>query len=385
MAQKNILTRLVHNGVSKTSQAGAVNVPVYLTSTFDQGELGVHPQYGYARGNNPTREALETLIADLEGGAAGFAFASGMAATTAALSLFKTGDKILVSSNIYGGTYDVLDKVFSNFGITFSAEDTTDIRALESKITSDVKGIFIETPANPLLTVTDLRAAADFAKRHSLLSIVDNTFMSPYLQRPLEFGIDVVVQSATKYLGGHSDLIAGLVVTKTKELGDRIHQIQALEGAILQPFDSFLLIRGIKTLGVRLDRHVENAERIADFLVNNEAVKKVYYPGLKDDPGYEINKSQAKNGGAMLSFELDDNYDQNKFFHNLHLITLGASLGGAESLICHPATMSHASIPAEIRKKAGISDSLIRLSPGIENADDLIAELDHAIKTAKRV
>ena len=302
-----------------------------------------------------------------------------MAAITAVLSLFESGDKIIISSNVYGGTFRVLDKVFKNFGITYSIEDTTDLQSLDTKITPEVKAILVESPANPLLTVTDLAGVAEIAKNHGILSLVDNTFMTPYLQRPIELGADIVIHSATKYLGGHSDLVAGLVVVNDDTLAERIAFIQNSTGGVLAPFDSFLLIRGIKTLGVRLDRHVENAERAAEHLKKHKAVKNVYYPGLPDAQGYEINRRQAKNGGAMISFELYENYDIAKFFKSLNLIALAESLGGVESLVCHPASMTHASIPYEIRQKVGITDGLIRLSIGIENINDLLGDLDRAI------
>ena len=298
--------------------------------------------------------------------------------------LFKKGDRIIISSNVYGGTFRVLDKVFKNFGLEYSIEDTTDLKKLESKITKDVKAFFVESPANPLLTITDLRGVSEIAKKHNLLTIVDNTFMTPYLQRPLELGAEIVVHSATKYLGGHSDLVAGLAVTNNKEIAERLAFTQNATGAVLGPFDSFLLIRGIKTLGVRLDRHVENAERIAEELQKNSAVKKIYYPGLKTAQGYEINKRQAKNGGAMISFELYENYDIKKFFKSLKLISLAESLGGVESLVCHPASMTHASIPKEIREKVGITDGLIRLSVGIEKVEDILDDLNAAILASKK-
>ena len=380
---KKIDSALIHGGIYGDKQTGAVNVPIYQTSTYEQESLGHHKGYEYSRTGNPTRAALEALIAELEGGTAGFAFASGMAAITAVLSLFKTGDKIIISSNVYGGTFRVLDKVFSNFGITYSIEDTTDIPALEEKITSDVKAILVESPANPLLTITDLAKVAEVAKKHGILSIVDNTFMTPYLQRPIELGVDIVIHSATKYLGGHSDLVAGLVVVNNEELAEKIAFLQNSTGGVLQPFDSFLLIRGIKTLGVRMDRHVENAQKAAEFLKNHDAVKKVYYPGLYDAQGYEINKKQAKNGGAMISFELYENYNIETFFRSLKLVALAESLGGVESLVCHPASMTHASIPYGTRQKIGITDGLIRLSIGIENIDDILADLEYAIAESR--
>lgn len=381
---KNIETAFIHGGIYGDKNTGAVNVPIYQTSTYEQDGLGQDRGWEYSRTGNPTRAALEALIAELEHGKAGFAFGSGMAAITAVLSLFHSGDKIIISSNVYGGTFRVLDKVFNSFEISYSIEDTTNLQTLESKITPDVKAILIESPANPLLTITDIKGVADLAKKHNILSIVDNTFMTPYLQRPLELGVDIVVHSATKYLGGHSDVVSGLVVVNDEKLAERIAFIQNSTGGVLGPFDSFLLIRGIKTLGVRMDRHVSNAEKAVEFLQNHKAVKKVYYPGLKDAQGYEINKKQAKNGGAMISFELYENYDIKKFFSSLKLIALAESLGGVESLVCHPASMTHASIPYETRQKIGITDGLIRLSIGIENIDDLIDDLKQAIEESER-
>ena len=381
---KFIESALIHGGIYGDKTTGAVNVPIYQTSTYEQKALGENTGWEYSRTGNPTRAALEALIAELEKGSAGFAFASGMAAITAVLSLFKSGDKVLISSNVYGGTFRVLDKVFNNFNIGYSIEDTTNLKALEEKITPDVKAILVESPANPLLTVTDLGAVAALAKKHGILSIVDNTFMTPYLQRPIELGVDIVIHSATKYLGGHSDVVAGLVVVNDDTLAERLAFIQNSTGGVLGPFDSFLLIRGIKTLGVRLDRHVENAEKAAAFLKAHKGVRNVYYPGLPEAQGYEIKKKQAKNGGVMISFELDEKYDIKKFFSSLKLIALAESLGGVESLVCHPASMTHASIPYEIRQKVGITDGLIRLSIGIENIEDILADLENAIAESER-
>ena len=381
-AYKDFETALIHGGIYGDELTGAVNVPIYQTSTYEQQGLGKYKGYEYSRTGNPTRAALEALIAELEGGKAGFAFGSGMAAITAVLSLIETGDKVIISKNVYGGTFRVLDKVFNHFGISYSIEDTTDLKSLDEKVTPEVKAIMIESPANPLLTVTDIAGVAEIAEKHGILSIVDNTFMTPYLQRPIELGVNIVVHSATKYLGGHSDVVAGLVAVDSDELAERIAFIQNSTGGVLGPFDSFLLIRGIKTLGVRMDRHVENAEKAAKFLFDHKAVKKVYYPGLPDAQGAEITKRQAKNGGAMISFELYENYDINKFFESLQLVALAESLGGVESLVCHPASMTHASIPYETRQKVGITDGLIRLSIGIESIDDILADLDQAIEKA---
>ncbi|MBP0977473.1 MAG: aminotransferase class V-fold PLP-dependent enzyme [Oscillospiraceae bacterium] len=373
----------MHGGISIDERTGAVNIPIYQTSTYKQDGLGKMRGYEYSRTGNPTREALEKLIADLEGGYAGFAFASGMAALTAVLSLLHSGDNVLISSNVYGGTFRLLSKVFDHFDISYTIADTTDLSVYESQISENTKAVIIESPANPLMTVTDIKAVAEVSHKHDLLVIVDNTFMTPYLQKPLELGADIVVHSATKYLGGHSDVVSGLAVVNSKELAEKIAFIQNSTGGVFGPFDSFLLIRGIKTLAVRMDRHVENAEKAAKFLLEHKAVKKVYYPGLENAQGYEINRRQAKNGGVMISFELQENYDINKFFESLELISLAESLGGVESLVCHPSTMTHASIPADIRKQVGITDGLIRLSTGIEKIDDILADLAQAIEKAE--
>ena len=380
---QNIESALIHGGIFGDPATGAVNVPIYQTSTYRQAGVGLDVKWEYSRTGNPTRAALEALIAELEGGAAGFAFASGMAAITAVLSLFQAGDRILISSNVYGGTYRVLDGVFRQFGIRYGIADTANLAALEAAIAPDVKAILVESPANPLMTVTDLAAVSALAKRHGILSIVDNTFMTPYLQQPLKLGADIVLHSATKYLGGHSDLVAGLVVVRSDELAKRLAFLQNATGGILGPFDAFLLIRGIKTLSVRMDRHVENAQRAAQWLKQSGAVRSLYYPGLPDAQGYEINRRQAKNGGAMISFELDARHDFRRFLASLRLITLAESLGGVESLACHPATMTHAAIPGELRRKVGITDELIRLSVGIENIDDLLADLDRAMRESE--
>lgn len=381
---KNTETALIHGGISIDERTGAVNIPIYQTSTYKQDGLGKMRGYEYSRTGNPTREALEALIAELEGGYAGFAFGSGMAALTAVLSLLHSGDRVLISSNVYGGTFRLLSKVFDHFDITYTISDTTDIASFEGDIAEDVKAVIIESPANPLMTVTDIRAVAEAAHRHGLLVIVDNTFMTPYLQKPLELGADIVVHSATKYLGGHSDVVSGLAVVNSKELAEKIAFIQNSTGGVLGPFDSFLLIRGIKTLAVRMDRHVYNAEKVADFLSKHDAVKNVYYPGLPGSQGYEVNRRQAKNSGAMISFELKDNYDINTFFESLQLVSLAESLGGVESLVCHPSSMTHASIPADIRKKVGITDGLIRLSVGIEQIDDILEDVAQAIAKSER-
>ena len=375
-------TLAIHGGIDGDETTGAVNVPIYQTSTYRQKALGETTGWEYSRTGNPTRAALEKLVADLEGGSHGFAFGSGMAAIAAVLSLFRSGDRILLSKNVYGGTFRILDKVFNSFGLTYSLEDTDDIAALEKAVTPDVKALLVETPANPLLAVTDLAAVAALAKRHGILFVVDNTFMTPYLQKPLVLGADIVVHSATKYLGGHSDLVAGLVVTNRADIAERLGFIQNATGGVLGPFDSFLLIRGIKTLAVRMDRHVANAETLARRLQAHPDVSHVWYPSLDGFPGRDIQLSQAKNGGAMISFELAAGRDHRRFFSALKLVTLAESLGGVESLVCHPASMTHASIPKETREKIGITDRLIRLSVGIEDVDDIWVDIQRAITEA---
>ncbi len=376
-------TAFIHAGNQTDGRTGAVNIPIYQTSTYRQDGLGKNRGYEYSRTGNPTREALESLIADLEGGKHGFAFASGMASIGTVLSLFKKGDRILVSRNVYGGTFRILDKVFRNFGMEYSILDSDDPDDFEKSIGDGAAAVLIESPANPLMSVVDIRAFSDRAHKHGVLVIVDNTFMTPYLQRPLELGADIIVHSATKYLGGHSDLVAGLAVVNDDGIAERLAFLQNAIGGILQPFDSFLLIRGIKTLAVRMDRHVSNAEAIAKHLRQSPDVAVVHYPGLEFDPGYDINIRQAKNGGAMLSFELTEGHDIGRFFESLELIALAESLGGVESLICHPSSMTHASIPEQIRKSVGITDGLIRLSPGIEAAEDIIDDLDQAIRRSR--
>lgn len=383
MSGMRFSTSLIHGGVHEDGGTGSVNVPIYQTSTYAQENIGGTPKWEYSRTGNPTRAALESLIADLEHGTAGFAFASGLAAETAVLSLFESGDHILLSENVYGGTFRLMDKVFKHFGITFSLVDTTNPKAFKAAFTPQTKAILIESPANPLLTVTDIEATAKIAHEHGATVIVDNTFMTPYLQRPLDLGTDVVLHSATKYLGGHSDLVAGLVVVRNAALAERLAFLQNSTGGVLAPFDSFLLIRGIRTLAVRMDRHTENAEKIARHLAAHPAVKKVYYPGLETAQGHDVQKKQARNGGAMVSFELAPDRDIRKFFPALRVVTLAESLGGVESLVCHPATMTHAAIPKETREAVGITDGLIRLSVGIEDADDLIRDIDNAIRESE--
>ncbi|MDR0676177.1 MAG: PLP-dependent aspartate aminotransferase family protein [Elusimicrobiota bacterium] len=382
--KNNINTLVIHGGISEDKNTGALSIPIYQATTFRQLELGKNKGYEYGRSGNPTREALEALIRDLEEGYSGFAFASGLAAITTTLLLFKSRDKILISKNVYGGTFRILDQVFSNFDIKYEIVDTTDINKVDKIFKKDknIKAIILESPANPLLTITDIKAISCIAKKYDALTIVDNTFMTPYLQKPLTLGADIVIHSGTKYLGGHTDVICGLAVVKDKNLSEKLKFLHNAVGSILEPFDSWLLMRGIKTLAVRLDRHLENADYVAKFLENVKGIKKVFYPGLKSFEGYEINKKQAKGAGGMISFLLSQDYDIKIFYKSVKLIALAESLGGVESLISHPATMTHASIPYNIRQKIGITDNLVRLSVGIEDKKDIVNDLEKALKKA---
>ena len=359
----NFYSKVIHSGIGEDKFTGAVNIPIYQTSTFRQDSLGHHKGYEYSRTGNPTRESLEKLISDLEGGDAGFAFASGLAALSTVIMLFNAGDHIILSDNVYGGTFRVVDKVFTRLGLTYSSVDTSNLDQIESEIKPNTKAIFIETPTNPLMKLSDLDSISKLAKAHNILTVVDNTFLTPYFQRPIEHGIDIVVHSATKYLAGHSDVVAGLVVTSTPELSEKIAFLQNSVGAVLGPQDSFLVIRGIKTLAIRLERAQENAKKLVEFLSDLAQVKKIYYPNI----------------GAMISFELESAELAYKLVNNVKLIALAESLGGVESLVCLPSQMTHASIPKEEREKLGIKDSLVRFSVGIEDADDLIADLKQAL------
>ncbi|MBE0451946.1 MAG: PLP-dependent transferase [Clostridia bacterium] len=375
-------TKVIHGGIDGDVTTGAVSVPIYQTSTYKFIGLEENKGYDYSRAGNPTRSAVEKLIAEMEGGSAGFAFASGMAAITAVLMLFKSGDKILISDNIYGGTYRVLDQIFNHFEIHYEMVDTNNLKEIEILLGPTVKAIIVETPTNPLLGITDIEKLTQFAKENNLLTIIDNTFMTPYLQRPLEMGADIVLHSGTKYLGGHSDLLAGLVVVKEQKLADQLYLIQKSTGGILSPNDSWLLIRGIKTLAVRMDRHQVNSAGLVEFLQAHPLVEHVYYPGLLSHSGHDIQKRQARGFGAIISFVINEKVDIKKFVKAFDIITFGESLGGVESLLTHPETMTHGAIPYELRKKMGISRNLFRLSVGIENVDDLILDIKNAFEAA---
>lgn len=374
----DIRSLAIHGGANGDPYTGAVTVPIYQTSTYAQENIGQHKGFEYSRTGNPTREVLEKLIAELEEGYRGFAFGSGMAAIASVLMLLKSGDHILVSDDVYGGTFRVIDKVFKNFDLEYDFINTSDTAKVRDSIKDNTKMIYIETPTNPLMKLTPIRAIAEIAKEKGILTVVDNTFATPYLQRPITQGADIVLHSATKYLGGHSDLVAGLVVVNNEELGNRMHFIQNAVGAILGPFDSWLLIKGIRTLPIRMDRHCENAEQIVGWLSKQSWVTKIYYPGYNDSQ--DVLSSQMSKAGGMISFEVDSEATAEKVLSNLKVITLAESLGGIESLISVPAKMTHASIPEEIREKVGITNRLIRLSVGIEYVEDIIKDLDISLK-----
>jgi len=375
-------TRAIHGGQSHDPTTGAVMVPIYATSTYAQQSPGVHKGFEYARSQNPTRFAFERAVADLEGGTAAFAYASGLAAIANVFELLDSGDHIVATDDIYGGTFRLLERVRKrSAGLDVSFADFTDLAAVEAAITPRTKLLWVETPTNPLLRVVDLQAVAALARRHGVIAVADNTFCSPYIQRPLELGIDLVVHSVTKYLNGHSDMVGGIVVAgENADLRDRLKFLQNAVGAISGPFDSFLALRGLKTLALRMERHCANGLKIARWLEAREDVRRVIYPGLESHPQHAVAKRQMHAFGGMLSVELDrDLAGTKRFLEHTRLFALAESLGGVESLIEHPALMTHGSIPAEKRAAIGISDSLVRLSAGIEDADDLIADLDQAL------
>jgi cystathionine gamma-lyase len=375
-------TRTIHGGQSHDPLTGAVMVPIYATSTYAQESPGVHKGFEYGRSQNPTRFAFERAMADLESGTAGFAFASGLAAIATTLELLSVGDHIIATDDLYGGTFRLIDKVRKRTaGLDVSFVDFTDLAAIEAAIRPETRLLWIETPTNPLLRIVDLEAVAALAKRRGLITVADNTFASPYIQRPLEFGIDIVVHSTTKYLNGHSDMIGGTVVVGSNpEIAKQIRFLQNAVGAISGPFDSFLALRGLKTLALRMQRHSENGLAIARWLEARPDVKRVLYPGLESHPQHAIARRQMHAYGGMISVVLDrDLAGTKRFLERVRLFTLAESLGGVESLIEHPATMTHASIPASQRESIGISDGLVRISAGIEAAEDLISDLENAL------
>ena len=372
-------TDAIHAGQKPDPVTGAVITPIYQTSTYAQEELGKHKGYEYGRTQNLTRESLEKNIAVLEKGKYGIAFSSGVAATQALMSLVKAGDHVIVSNNVYGGTYRLFELVMTGYGINFSWVNTSKLENIEDAIKENSKLVFLETPTNPMLNLTDLSGAAEICKRHKLISITDNTFMSPYFQNPLTLGIDIVLHSSTKYINGHSDVIGGIVVTNDEKIHDRLRYIQNAAGAIPSPFDCWLVLRSTKTLAVRMEQHNKNAAGLAEFLSKSDFVKKVYYPGLSSHPQHELAKKQMRGFGGMVSAELKDMETTKKLLKNVKVFTLGESLGGVESLISHPASMTHASVPKEEREKLGVTDTLVRFSVGIEDIEDLIADIKQAI------
>ncbi|MBM7660735.1 cystathionine gamma-lyase/homocysteine desulfhydrase [Bacillus mesophilus] len=372
-------TKLIHGGIFGDPHTGAVSVPIYQVSTYKQEAVGKFNGFEYSRTGNPTRHALEELIKELENGEAGFAFGSGMAAITAVVMLFNSGDHIVLTDDVYGGTYRVMTKVLNRFGIESTFVDSSDLTKVEAAIQPNTKAIFIETPTNPLLKITDIEAASQLAKKHSLLTIVDNTFSTPYWQNPITQGADIVLHSATKYLGGHSDVVAGLVVVNSKKLAEDLHFVQNSTGGVLGPQDSWLLMRGIKTLGIRMEETEENTKKLVDFLQDHSSVEKVFYPGLETHPNHEIAKRQAGGFGGMISFDVGSAEKADQLLSKLKYFTLAESLGAVESLISVPARMTHASIPVERRAELGITEGLVRISVGLEDVEDLIEDLQQAL------
>ncbi|MEK4275467.1 bifunctional cystathionine gamma-lyase/homocysteine desulfhydrase [Paenibacillus sp. FSL R7-0026] len=372
-------TKLIHAGIVGDPHTGAVSVPIYQVSTYEQESVGVHKGYEYSRTGNPTRHALEEVIKELEDGVRGFAFSSGMAAIHAVLSLLKTGDHVILTDDVYGGTYRIFTKVLNRLGIESTFVDTTSLQALEQALQSNTKAIYVETPTNPLLKVTDIAAVAKWSKQHELLFIVDNTFSTPYWQTPLALGADIVLHSATKYIGGHSDVVAGLAVVNSEQLGEDLHFIQNAIGAILGPMDSWLLMRGLKTLGLRMEAQERNTEQLVAFLNQHPTVSKVYYPGLPDHPQHKLASRQARGYGGMVSFDVGSAEKVDDVLSKVRYFTLAESLGAVESLISVPARMTHASIPYERRQELGITDGLIRISVGIEDVEDLLEDLKSAL------
>ncbi|WP_456439092.1 cystathionine gamma-synthase [Psychroserpens sp.] len=374
-------TKTIHGGQERDPAYGSVMPPIYQTSTYAQSTPGGHKGYEYSRTHNPTRNALENAFASIENGNYGLAFGSGLAAIDAVLKLLQPGDEVISTSDLYGGSYRLFTSIFKKFGIKFHFVGMDNASNIESFINENTKLIWVETPTNPMMNIIDVTATAAIAKKHNVLLAVDNTFATPYLQRPLDLGADIVMHSATKYLGGHSDLVMGALIVKDKDLADRLYFIQNASGAVCGPQDSFLALRGIKTLHIRMQRHCENGKAVAEFLANHPKIESVYWPGFESHPNHDVAKEQMNDFGGMVSFTTKgNNYEEAiKIVENLKLFTLAESLGGVESLAGHPASMTHASIPKVERKRTGVVDSLIRLSVGIEDEEDLIADLKQAI------
>lgn len=373
-------TDAIHAGQIPDPTTGAVITPIYQTSTYSQEALGKHKGYTYGRGHNLTRKALESNIAALEKGKFGIAFSSGVAAAHALMSLVKQGDHVIVSNNVYGGTYRLYELNMKEYGIEYSWVDASDVNNIEAAVKSNTKMVYVETPTNPMLNLTDLEGTAKICKKHKLICVVDNTFMSPYFQNPLSFGCDIVLHSETKYINGHSDVIGGILVTSDDKIHSRLRYIQNAIGSIPAPFDCWLILRSTKTLAVRMERHEHNAMQFVNFLLSSNAAKKIYYPGLTTHPQHELAKKQMRGFGGMISADFGDFETAKKILNNVKIFTLGESLGGVESLIGHPATMTHSSVPKEERDKMGITDSLIRFSIGLEDVEDLIQDVQNAMR-----
>lgn len=373
-------TDCIHAGQEPEAVTGAVTIPIFQTSTYVQPKLGEHKGYEYARTKNPTRSALEANLATLERGKYGHCFASGMSAEDVVMRLLKSGDHVIAGENMYGGSFRLFDKVYRKFGVEFSYVDTSRLESISEAIRPTTKMLYLETPTNPMMTLTDIAACANLVKGREILVVVDNTFCSPYMQRPLELGADIVLHSTTKYLNGHSDSVGGAVISNPDAVGEMIGFLQNAVGAILSPFDSWLVLRGIKTLSIRMERHNENGMAIAQYLRNHPKVKKVFYPGLPDHPQHELARRQMKGFGGMISFELGSKDAAANFLNRVRLCSLAESLGGVETLISHPETMTHASVPLEVRTRLGITPGLVRISVGIEEVEDLIADLENAFE-----
>lgn len=373
-------TQLIHGGITGDEKTGAVSVPIYQVSTYAQDGVGQHRGYEYSRTGNPTRFALEELIKELEGGHRGFAFGSGMAAITAVLMTFNHGDHVIFTDDVYGGTYRLVSKVINRFGLEASFVDTSDVKNIEAAITDQTKAIYVETPTNPLLKITNLEKVSELAKQKDLTFIVDNTFSTPYWQNPIEFGADIVLHSATKYLGGHSDVVAGLVVVNSEQLAEDVHFVLNSSGGILGPQDSWLLMRGIKTLGIRMEEIEENTRTFVEFLEDLPEVTNIYYPGIENHKGNEVHQKQARGNGGMISFDVGSGEKADQVLRNVKYFTLAESLGAVESLISVPAMMTHASIPKERRAELGITDGLVRVSIGLEDIEDLKEDFLQALR-----
>ena len=377
--KRGFSTRAIHAGQQPDPTTGSVTVPIYATSTYVHDELGKHKGFEYARVQNPTRFAREANVAALEGGTSGHAFASGMAAIATLMTLVRSGEHVVFSRNVYGGTYRFMTQVLSRYAVESTWVDSTDLGNIRAALRPETKMVYVETPTNPMMEVTDIAGAATLAHAHGATLAVDNTFMSPFFQRPLEHGADVVIHSTTKFLNGHSDSIGGVLVAKSAEHGDWFYFVQKSEGAIASPFDSFLILRGIKTLGVRMERHEANGRALASYLANHAKVARVLYPGLPDHPGHLVQKRQASGFGALITFDLGSYAAAKRFLDRVEVMSLAESLGGVETLTSHPASMTHASVPAEKRAELGITDGLVRISAGIEDLEDLLADVEQAL------